>query len=194
MPIAIAGCPPPGACESVAPDGLTGKKCKLAQFPSTNNSGWTSFTITPANVSTIGPMISEPATCSDKIPAVEVGSTICLYPGKATDSIYDDLKTFYSNNGDGLNGQSVKAQPSVRDCSLIPVVDASVSNFNQCDVPIISFARLCIGDVDLTGNPKFVYGDITSYQSLKDSLYKHPDPQAKNCYIPRLVRDKKSGM
>lgn len=192
MPIALSGCPPPGACKNVAPDGSGGTECQIAQYPSdpdptkANNSGWTSFTIQPASPSTIGPMIGEPATCSGKIPGVDVGTNICLHNGSATGPILGGIQDFYSTNGNGLSGQS-NPPFDPADCGLVPVVAAGLTNFNHCDEPIKSFARLCIRDVVKTGSPKFVYGDITCNQSIYD-------PKATACYTPRLVRDKNSSM
>lgn len=193
IPIVIAGCPPPGACESVstAADGtLTGKKCKLAQSPSTNNSGWTSYAMKSANAKAFKEMVDEPTTCSGKIPAVDVGANICLQNG-VDDSVLTELYSFYNSNIDNLVGSDPSATPHVADCALIPVVDARVTDFTKCDVPIISFAKLCIRDVITTGSPKYVYGDITCNRSVYDTI---ENASTKNCYIPRLVRDKKSGM
>ncbi len=193
IPIAIAGCPPPGACESVfvSPDGtLNGTKCKLAQSPSTNNSGWTSYAMKSANAKAFKEMIDEPTTCSGKIPAVDVGTNICLQNG-VDDSVLTELYSFYNNNIDNLVGSDPTKFPNVADCALIPVVDASVTDFTKCDIPIKSFAKLCIRDVVTTGSPKYVYGDITCNRSLYAAI---ENTSTKNCYIPRLVRDKKSSM
>ncbi len=190
MPIALATCPPPGACQGMSQNGLTNEKCKIAQDPTNNFSGWTSFNQIPT-ASLISDMTKEPSICSGKIPAVEVGSKICLFPQGS--GILDALKNYYLTNIDGLSEPDGLSNPHVADCGLVPVV-ASGANFNSynnpCDVEIKSFARVCIRDVDTSSNPKFVYADIT----CNVSLYDPPDPSSKNCYIPRLVRDKKSSM
>ncbi len=190
LPMAIAGCPPADAatrCATWDSNGAT--KCQLALNPATtDDSGWTTFNVPPASSEAVQALITEPATCSGKIPPVEVGSKICLGNGTVR-PVLNELQTFYSTNGDGLRGLTDPAAPYPNDCALIPVVASTVTSFNHCDEPVVSFAKLCIRDVQMT-SPKYVYGDITCNQSL----FYNPNVgnNGAKCFVPRLVREKKS--
>jgi Flp pilus assembly protein TadG len=77
-----------------------------------------------------------------------------------------------------------KANPN--DCYLVPVVENS-GNFNQCQ-KIADWAQFCpIGGEAAVLGPGQFYGKITCGQTTWDS-------RDSKCYVPFLVRDKKSGM
>ena len=77
-----------------------------------------------------------------------------------------------------------KANPN--DCYLIPVVK-NAGNFNQCQ-KITDWAQFCpVGGEAAVVGPGEFYGKITCGQTTWDS-------RDSKCYVPFLVRDKKSGM
>jgi hypothetical protein len=186
IPIAIGGCPPPGACLEQGTDANGnpwGKKCTLIQTPSTTDvSGFTTFTYSSANAQDIKALIQDPKTCGGKIPAVSVNTCINLNNGQMG-TVMQEFYDVYSTNPDGLSGEANDPNPT--DCGAIPVVAPGIQ-YNQCS-NVLSFAKLCIRNVVSTGSPKYVYGDLTCNVSLYD-------PTATKCYLPRLVRDTKSGM
>jgi len=189
MPIAIAGCPPANAA-CTGGDGSVNNpytSCTLLQVSSGNNdssqdSGWTTYSF-GANAPTIKAMVGNNSTC-DSIPPVNVDlGCINLNNGQIVPVLheFDDV---YSKNGNGLSGPG--KTPFPEDCGLIPVVDESISNFNQC-AAVKSWAKFCIRDVVSTKDPKYLLGDLTCNVSNLGKA-------ATNCYSPRLVRDKPSGM
>jgi len=201
MPIAIDGCPPANAaCASGSGNGPY-TQCKLLQTDSGNNgnggsngngngngsdtsqdSGWTTYSY-GANAPTIKAMVGNNSTC-DAIPPVNVDlGCINLNNGQIT-TVLGEFSDVYSKNGNGLSGANTA--PFAEDCGLIPVVDASISNFNQC-AAVKSWAKFCIRDVVKGGNPKYLIGDLTCNVSNLGAA-------ATNCYSPRLVRDTKYGM
>jgi len=201
MPIAIAGCPPANAACVTGSGNGPWTQCKLLQTDSGNNgngggngngngngsdtsqdSGWTTYSF-GANAPTIKAMVGNNSTC-DSIPPVNVDlSCINLNNGQIT-TVLNEFSSVYSKNGNGLSGAGTAPYPE--DCGLIPVVDASISNFNQC-AAVKSWAKFCIRDVISGGNPKYLIGDLTCDVGNLGAA-------ATNCYSPRLVRDKPSGM
>jgi Flp pilus assembly protein TadG len=77
-------------------------------------------------------------------------------------------------------------QANPNDCYLIPVIP-NAGNFNQCQT-IVDWARFCPapGAAAFPGQGK-LYGNVTCGQSTWTS-------RDTKCYVPFLVRDKKSGM
>jgi Flp pilus assembly protein TadG len=185
MPIAIAGCPPANAACTGGSGTATNPytQCTLLQVSSGNNSnsqdsGWTTYSF-GANAPTIKAMVGNNSTC-DSIPVVQINvGCINLNNGQITTVLNEFSKVYSPLSGAGT-------PPSSDDCGLIPVVDASITNFNQC-AAVQSWAKFCIRDVASNGNPKYLLGDLTCNVSNLGAA-------ATNCYSPRLVRDKPSGM
>jgi Flp pilus assembly protein TadG len=183
MPIAISGCPPAGACQNVAADGKSGTRCTLFQTNANqDNSGLTTFTLGSANSNLIRMLVDNNSTCGS-IPPVNIGTCINLQNGQDT-AVLHEFETVYGHNGNGFTGQA--NPPFPEDCGLIPVVDVSVTQYNQC-APLKGWAKFCIRDSKSQGSPKWLYGDLTCNQSD----FGKADTK---CYVPKLVRDVKSGM
>jgi len=194
MPIAIAGCQPASA-------GCTGgsgteanpyTNCKLLQVDSSNNpngngkyqdSGWTTFNVQSANAVEIKALVGNSSTCGN-IPGVNIG-TGCIYlnNGQIT-PVVKEFEKVYKSNGDGLSGASTP--PNANDWGIIPVVSASITNFNQCE-PVVSFAKFGIRDVVTSASDKYLLGDLICNWDIGRI-------GGTGCYTTRLVRDKKSGM
>jgi Flp pilus assembly protein TadG len=200
MPIAIAGCAPTSA-------GCTGGSgteaspytgCKLLQVDSSNNgnspnndyedgkyqdSGWTTFNVPSANAPAIKALVGNNSTCGN-VPPVNIGAG-CIYlnNGQIT-PILTEFEKVYKNNGDQLSGASTA--PYTNDWGIVPVVSASIGNFNQCE-PVESFAKFGIRDVVKDGNDKYLLGDLICNWDINKV-------GGTGCYTTKLVRDKKSGM
>jgi len=200
MPIAIAGCQPTSAgCTSGAgteEDPYT--NCKLLQVDSSNNgnnpnndwdngkfqdSGWTTFNVASANAPAIKALVGNSSTCGN-VPPVNIGAG-CIYlnNGQIT-PILTEFEKVYKHNGDGLSGEA--NPPLANDWGILPVVSASIGNFNQCE-PVVSFAKFGIRDVVKNGNDKWLLGDLICNWDINRV-------GGTGCYTTRLVRDKKSGM
>lgn len=200
MPIAIAGCQPTSAgCtggSGTEADPFT--NCKLLQVDSSNNgndpendnengkyqdSGWTTFTVPPANAPAIKALVGNNSSCGN-IPPVDIGSG-CIYlnNGQIT-PVLTEFEKVYKNNGDGLSGEANAPFPN--DWGVLPVVSASIGNFNQCE-PVVSFAKFGLRDVVKSGNDKWLLGDLICNWDINRV-------GGTGCYTTRLVRDKKSGM
>jgi Flp pilus assembly protein TadG len=195
MPIAIAGCAPASAgCaggSGTAADPYT--QCKLLQVSSSNNgngnggnsnsqdSGWTTFDISPSNVPTIKALIGNNSTCGN-VPPISTSTCINLQNGQTP--VLDTFQSVYTSNGDGLSGANKAPNPN--DWGVIPVVSASISNFNQC-APVLSFAKFGIRDVSTGGNNKYLIGDLICNYDINQV-------GGTGCYTTQLVRDTKSGM
>jgi Flp pilus assembly protein TadG len=211
FPVAVAGCSPPPAtaqCEMDGNGNYVGngtyatpyKNCRLLQTNSSNNSnngtlayqdsGWTTFTVPSANAPAIKALVRNNQNCGN-IPPITVGSCIYLNNGqiKPVLSEFDDV---YSNNTyepdptvpAGLSGTG--ATPHINDWGVIPVVNRNISNFNQCQM-VEGWAKFGIRHVEITGNDKYLVGDLICGWSL-DKV------GGTGCYTTRLVRDTKSGM
>jgi hypothetical protein len=179
MPIAINGCPPANSCATA--NGNIGTKCTLWQSSDgQDNSGWTTFTIGSANSNLIRQLIDNNGDCGS-IPPISIGTCINLQNGQDNAAL-KHLGDVYSSNGNGFSG--VNNSPFPEDCGLIPVVDTV--KFNQCS-PIVSWARLCLRDVDSHGGGKSITGDLTCNVS-------NIGKTDTKCYVPKLVRDAQSGM
>jgi hypothetical protein len=152
-------------------------KCNALQVPSPkDNSCYTTFTYSSANAKSMKELINNYKTCGG-IPPVYYGTPINLNNGQVN-SVLQELA------GVGpFSGPTVAATDD--DCYLIPVVPQT-TNCNQTD-PILMFARMCIREVNTKGSPKYILADIT----CPVSPYTSRDTK---CYVPRLVRDKASGM
>jgi Flp pilus assembly protein TadG len=207
FPVAIAGCspPPPSA-------GCTGgagtyqspyTNCKLLQTDSSNNgkgggnddlkyqdSGWTTFTVPSANAPAIKALVRNNSTCAN-VPPLYDGSCIYLNNGQIT-PVLNEFSDVYKNNPDpndplvdpGFSG--TKNPPNPNDWGVIPVVDANIGNFNQCQA-VKGWAKFGIRDVVIAGSDKYLIGDLICGWSL-DKV------GGTGCYTTRLVRDTKSGM
>ena len=200
MPIAIAGCEPASA-------GCTGgsgteadpyTNCKLLQVDSSNNgndpendnengkyqdSGWTTFNVPPANAPAIKALVGNNSSCGN-IPPVNIGSG-CIYlnNGQIT-PVLTEFEKVYKNNGDGLSGEA--NPPLANDWGVLPVLSASIGNFNQCE-PVVSFAKFGIRHVEPNKNDKYLLGDLICNWDINRV-------GGTGCYTTSLVRDKKSGM
>jgi Flp pilus assembly protein TadG len=197
LPIAIAGCPipnplptpsnpnPPPTCTE---DGVTDSctttngvtqcyKCNVIQVPSPrDNSCFTTFTISSSNAKTMKEIIQNNKTCG-AIPPVNINTPIELNNGQIN-SVMQELDTLGP-----FSGANVRATSD--DCYLVPVVPVT-STCNQTS-PLTSWARMCIRNVDTKGSPKVVLSDLTCPVVAEQS-------KDTKCYIPRLIRDTKSGM
>ena len=200
MPIAIAGCEPASA-GCTGGDGTEANpytNCKLLQVDSSNNgnnpdndnengkyqdSGWTTFNVPSANAPAIKALVGNNSTCGN-IPPVNIGSG-CIYlnNGQIT-PVLTEFEKVYKHNGDGLSGPSTP--PYANDWGVLPVVSASIGNFNQCE-PVVSFAKFGIRDVVKNGNDKWLLGDLICEWNINRV-------GGTGCYTTSLVRDKKSGM
>jgi Flp pilus assembly protein TadG len=156
-----------------------------SQTPSTSdNSAFTSFTRSSANVNTMRDMVS--ASCG-AIPPVGIGSCININNGQDTPVLQEIIKAF------GPTKAPFTDPPKdPEDCFLIPVIpDLPIGgNLNKCR-PMESLARLCISHVNAPGQPDFsppmsISGRITDCNV--------PIYGVTQCSIPVLVRDTKSGM
>jgi Flp pilus assembly protein TadG len=173
IPVAIGGCPPPNSCTSVNGDTATG--CNLFQSNSNvDNSGWTTFTIGSANSNLIRDLIDNNSTCGFT-PPVSIGTCINMQNGQDTAALQELEQVYLPSTGSPPNGG----------CGLIPVIDTTVG-FNQCS-PVRSWAKLCITEINSSGSPKTIKGNLTCNVS-------NIGPTATSCYIPKLVRDTNSGM
>ncbi|HEU4340436.1 MAG TPA: pilus assembly protein TadG-related protein [Candidatus Binatia bacterium] len=137
-----------------------------------DNSGYTTYYIHNASATEIKGLINNPLNCNG-IPPVGIGFCTELNNGQIA-SVYDDFEGLFTKN------------PGK--CYMIPVV-ANSAKWNQCS-DILDFAKFCpdpTNPVQKQGNPKYLLGTITCGQNP----YNTTDS---NCYVPTLVRDKKSGM
>jgi Flp pilus assembly protein TadG len=137
-----------------------------------DNSGYTTYYINNASASEIKGLINNPLNCKG-IPPVGIGYCTELNNGQVA-SVYDDFAELFQKN------------PGK--CYMIPVV-ANDTKWNQCS-DILDFARFCPdakNPVQKQGSPKYIQGNIT----CGVNPYNTTDS---NCYVPTLVRDKKSGM
>jgi Flp pilus assembly protein TadG len=156
-----------------------------SQTPSTtDNSAFTSFTLSSANVNTMRNLVS--ASCST-IPPVGINSCINLNNGQATPVLQEIIKVH------GPAKAPFRDPPrDPEDCFLVPVIpNAPVDgNLNQCR-PMKALARLCITKVNAPGQPNFsppmsISGRITDCNASPYGVG--------TCSVPVLVRDIKSGM
>jgi Flp pilus assembly protein TadG len=131
-----------------------------------NSSGWTTFSIKPANKPTLMDMMD--TTSCAYIPPVVLGA--CLHMN---------------------NGQIVpvlkEAEQHIGEEHWVPVVP-DVKNFNQCQT-LRGWAKVRVTEVDSKGDPKYIRGDL-----LECILDGTPDLTEYECTASVLVRDTKSGM
>jgi Flp pilus assembly protein TadG len=197
LPIALTGCPlpnptptksnpnPPPTCTE---DGVTDSctttggvtqcyKCNVLQVPSPrDNACFTTYTFSSANAKSMRTLIQNNKTCG-AIPPVTIGTPIELNNGQIN-SVMQELDTLGP-----FSGLNVRATDD--DCYLVPVVP-DTSTCNQTS-PITKWARMCLRNVDTKGSPKIVLSDLTCPVVAEQS-------RDTKCYIPRLIRDAKSGM
>ena len=213
FPIAIAGCSPPPPSAGCAVDGsgnLIGdgsysnpyQNCRLLQVDSSNNgngqpndtlkyqdSGWTTFTVPSANAPAIKALIRNNSTCAN-IPPIYNGACIYLNNGQIK-GVLSEFDNVYSNNPDSVAGypaglSGVANPPYGNDWGVIPVVNANIGNFNQCQ-KVEGWAKFGIRHIEIKGSDKYLVGDLICGWSL-DKV------GGTGCYTTRLVRDTKSGM
>jgi Flp pilus assembly protein TadG len=197
LPIALAGCPlenptptkkNPNPKPTCSEDGITDSctttngvsqcyKCDALQVPSPkDNSCFTTYTYSSSNAKSMKELIQNNKTCG-AIPPVTLETPILLNNGQVN-SVMQELETLGPFSGNNVRATS-------DDCYLVPVVPAN-TNCNQTD-PIKKWARLCIRNVDTKGSPKMVLADITCPVIAEQS-------RDTKCYVPKLIRDTKSGM
>jgi Flp pilus assembly protein TadG len=152
-----------------------------SQTPSTSdNSAFTSFTLSSANVNTMRDMVS--SSCGT-IPVVGLESCINLNNGQDTPVLQEMIKAF---------GPFSDPPDDPDDCFLIPVIPnvPEGGNLNQCR-HIQSLARLCITSVNAPGQPNFSPPMTVSGQITDCNV---PIYGVTSCSVPVLVRDTQSGM
>jgi hypothetical protein len=134
LPFALLGCT----------DGLG--TFKWNQTPdTTDNSAFTSYTVSSANVNQMRKMVETPC---QSIPPANIGTCINLNNGQDTPVLDKIIEVYGTPSFD----------PS-SDCFLVPVVSA-VGKPVQCK-PIEQFARICITNITSRGPDKGIEGIVT---------------------------------
>ncbi len=158
------------------------KKVKLVQSSAkADNSGYTTYHIHNASKTEINNLLQAGLKCSGGVPSIGVGFCTELNNGQIT-SLYDEFESVFKAD----QGR----------CYLIPVVKDGVA-FNQCE-PIQDFAKFCpiacescskgnTFGIDKDGSNRYIYGNLTCGQNINTT-------RDARCQMPRLVRDKLSGM
>ena len=142
------------------------------EFNPHGNSGWTTYSL-GANTPNIKALFEQLPGCGGS-PAVELGFCTNLQNGTIGNLFNKTIPDLFSDN------------PGA--CYLLPVVgDIKNHNFNQC-APITDWARFCPNsNLTKAVSGHTLNGTITCGQSPSTS-------RDTRCYVPRLVRDTKSGM
>jgi Flp pilus assembly protein TadG len=151
----------------------SGKSTKVPN----DNSGWTTYYIPNASATEVKNLLKSAQNCSGGLPAVDVGYCTQLNNGNFLAATDKDWQALFDAN---LNPYK---------CYMLPVIRNN-SNWNQCE-NITQWATFCpdkTTPVVTDGSDKYLLGDISCNNV-------NPYNQANlNCYVPTLVRDKKSGM
>jgi Flp pilus assembly protein TadG len=142
------------------------------EFNPHGNSGWTTYSL-GANTPNIKALFEQLPSCGGS-PAVELGFCTNLQNGTIGNLFNTTIPNLFADN------------PGA--CYLLPVVgDIKNHNFNQC-APITDWAKFCPNS-----NPS----DAVSGHTLNGTITCGQSPSTSRdtqCYVPRLVRDTKSGM
>ena len=140
------------------------------QSGGSSNAGWETYYIDNASTDEIRTLWEGLPSCAGQ-PVVDVG-----YCGNVANGVNETIVNAHLK-------PMFKANPN--DCYLIPVVDNG-GNFNQCQV-ITDWADFCPDKTDPFPATGLLKGTVDCGTNPWDS-------RATKCYIPSLVRDKKSGM
>jgi hypothetical protein len=146
------------------------------------NAGYTSYNISNASASTILPFFEGLSRCEGQ-PVVDTGYCTNLNNGVIATIFNKTLPPIFSSNPGS--------------CYLMPVVEASAltaltggGSFNGCS-KIIDWARFCPDSTDPFNNTGILPGQLKGTITCGQTPFTSTDSK---CYVPRLVRDTRSGM
>jgi hypothetical protein len=136
-----------------------------------DNSCWTTYWDPSVNTTTVKALFKATEDCSG-LPEGSTGSGPILLANGVNDTIYSTAKDLFLTSFPG-------------ECWMVPVVKDG-SSCNRMD-DILDWAKICPTEVQKQGTPKYIKATVECGQSLVRATDSH-------CYVPKLVRDTKSGM
>ncbi len=144
----------------------------LLNSPSpTDNSCWTTYWDPSVNTTTVKALFKATKDCSG-LPEGSINSGPILLANGVNDTVYSTAEDLFQTSPPGS-------------CWMVPVVK-DASSCNRTD-DILDWAKICPTEVQKRGSPKYIKATVKCGQSLIRTT-------DSSCYVPKLVRDTKSGM